>query len=108
MTQRGKPEYFTPDGRSLNICDGLVRLVPGSGERQPDGSLRVEIDMWNTAIRFQRGHRIRLHVASGAHPRWNRNLGTGEALASGTTMRAAEQLIYHDSAHPSALLLPVV
>ncbi len=97
-----------PDGRSINICDGLVRLVPGSGERQPDGSLRVEIDMWNTAIRFQRGHRIRLHVASGAHPRWNRNLGTGEALTSGTTMRAAEQLIYHDSAHPSALLLPVV
>ena len=29
-----------PDGRSINICDGLQRLEPGSGERQPDGTLR--------------------------------------------------------------------
>jgi uncharacterized protein len=97
-----------PDGRSINICDGLFRICPGRGDRQPEGSLRLEIDLLATAQRFKRGHRIRLQVSSGAHPRWSRNLGTGEPVTSGTAMRAADQTIYHDAAHPSALVLPVV
>jgi uncharacterized protein len=96
-----------PNGRSINICDGLVRIEPGKGEPQPDGSLRLEIALWATAQRFKRGHRLRLQVASGAHPRWSRNLGTGEPLASGIRMLPADQTIYHDAAHPSALMLPV-
>jgi putative CocE/NonD family hydrolase len=97
-----------PDGRSINVCDGLLRVLPGTGEPQPDGSLRIEVEMWATAQRFRRGHRLRLLVASGAHPRWARNLGTGEPVATGTRMISAEQTIYHDQAHPSALVLPVV
>jgi uncharacterized protein len=46
-------------------------------------------------------------VASGGHPRWNRNLGSGEPQVTATIMRAADQTIYHDAAHPSALILPV-
>jgi putative CocE/NonD family hydrolase len=96
-----------PDGRSINICDGLFRIEPGGAAIQPDGRLKISIDMSATATRFLRGHRIRLHVASAAHPRWNRNLGTGEPFVSGTAMLAAEQTVYHDAAHPSALILPV-
>jgi putative CocE/NonD family hydrolase len=96
------------DGRSINMCEGLFRIEPGKGEPQPDGSLRIEIDMWATAHRFKSGHCIRLLVSSGSHPRWSRNLGTGEPLATGTRMQCAEQTIYHDSAHPSALVLSVV
>jgi putative CocE/NonD family hydrolase len=95
-----------PDGRSTNICDGLFRVKPGRGEAGPDGSLRIGIDMGATAHRFRRGHGLRLQVSSGAHPRWSRNLGTGEALASGVRMVAAEQTVYHDQARPSALVLP--
>ncbi len=97
-----------PHGRSINICEGLFRVEPGKGEPQPDGSLRVEVDMWATAYRFRKHHHIGLHVSSGSHPRWSRNLGTGEPLATGTQMHCAEQTIYHDSAHPSALVLLVV
>ncbi|MFQ5595635.1 MAG: CocE/NonD family hydrolase [Anaerolineae bacterium] len=97
-----------PDGRSTNVCDGLFRIEPGRGEAQPDDIVWIEIDMWATAHRFQRGHRLRLLVSSGAHPRWSRNLGTGEALAAGVRMAGAEQSIYRDEARPSALLLPVV
>jgi len=53
------------------------------------------------------GHRIRLQVCSGGHPRWSRNLGLGEPLATATHWQGSEQLIYHDSAHPSTLILPV-
>jgi putative CocE/NonD family hydrolase len=97
-----------PDGCSINICDGLFRVEPGRGEAAPDSTLRIEIDMWATAHRFREGHRLRLVVSSGAHPRWSRNLGTGEAPATGVTMSVAEQSVYHDAAHPSALVLPIV
>lgn len=93
-----------PDGRSINLCDGLFRVKPDCGQRQPSGCLYIEIDMWATAHRFKAGHRIRLHVSSGAHPRWMRNLGTGEM---GERTCVADQTIYHDADHPSALVLPV-
>ena len=96
------------NGVSINVCDGLFRIRPGVGEVQPDGTLRIEIDLWSTAYCFRKGHRIRLSVASGAHPRWSRNPGTGEPLHRATELRAAEQQVFHDAAHPSALLLPVV
>ncbi|HSR33570.1 MAG TPA: CocE/NonD family hydrolase, partial [Anaerolineae bacterium] len=97
-----------PNGRSTNICDGLVRVEPGRGEVEPDGTLRVVVELWATAHRFCQGHRLRLQVSSGAHPRWSRNLGTGEPLATGMRMEVAEQAVYHDAAHPSAVVLPVV
>ncbi len=96
-----------PDGRSTNICDGLMRLKPGGGTTQPDGSRRVVVELWPTACRFRRGHRLRLHVTSGGHPRWNRNLGSGDPLGTATRLVAADQTVYHDRAHPSALILPV-
>jgi len=96
-----------PGGESMNVCDGLFRLEPGKREPQQDYSSRIEIDMWATAYRFRRGHRMRLQVSSGAHPRWNRNLGTGEPIATATTMRVAEQTIYQDHERPSAVILPV-
>jgi putative CocE/NonD family hydrolase len=102
-----------PDGRSINLCDGFVRHTPGQGEAQSDGApqtdgvLKITIELWPTANCFLRGHRLRLQVCSGGHPRWNRNLGTGEPLGTGTTLQGAEQTIYHDQAHPSVLHLPV-
>jgi putative CocE/NonD family hydrolase len=96
-----------PDGRSLNVTEGILRLRPGVGEHQPDGSLQISIDLWPTASCFLKGSALRLQVASGAHPRWNRNLGTGESTVSTTEMRPADQSLYHDSDHPSHLILPV-
>ncbi len=96
-----------PSGRSVNVCDGLLRLAPGRPAREPDGCLKVEIDLWPTAYRFCRGHRIRLQVSSGAHPRYARNPGSGEPLGTATKLVVADQAVYHDPAHPSAVLLPV-
>ncbi len=96
-----------PNGESINVCDGLFHVKPGKGCRQDDGTLRIEVDMWATAYYFQTNHRIRLQVSSGAHPRWIRNLGTGKTFSTETQMKVADQQVYHDAAHPSALLLPV-
>lgn len=89
------------DGRSFNVCDGLVSLT------NADDLSQATVTMWPTAHRFERGHRIRVQVSSGAFPRFARNAGTGEPLASATTLLAADQAVHHDPDHPSAVILPV-
>ena len=97
-----------PDDKSMNVCDGLQRLFPGKPVPQADGISKVTVHLWATAHRFKRGHRIRVQVSSGAFPRWNRNLGTGESAATATTMKTADQQVYHDPEHPAAVILPVM
>jgi uncharacterized protein len=95
-------------GRSYNVCDGLERVSPTRGwPRAHDGTWVIGVALWPTAQRFRAGHRIRLQVASGAHPRFARNLGTGEPLATAMAMRVAHQAIHHDPRHASAIVLPV-
>lgn len=96
-----------PKGKSINISDGLVRLCPGEPTEGDDGVRQVSVELWATAHCFQQGHRVRVQVAGGSHPRYARNPGSGEPLATATTLRAADHTIYHDAGHPSAILLPV-
>jgi putative CocE/NonD family hydrolase len=91
------------DGVSVNITDG-IRRVDGATE-QPG---LVTIELWSTAYQFRAGHRVRLQVSSGAHPRYARNPGGDEPLATAVTLHTARQAVYHDPARPSAVLLPVV
>ncbi|MFC3500322.1 CocE/NonD family hydrolase [Micromonospora krabiensis] len=95
-------------GRSWNVCDGLVRVSPDRFPSGPDGVVRVPVTLWPTAHRFAPGHRLRVHVTGGAHPRYARNPGTGEPLGTAVTLRAGRRLILHDPEHPSAVFLPVV
>jgi putative CocE/NonD family hydrolase len=100
-----------PSGPSLNVCDALVRLgpdVPGQPPIGPDGVRQVAVELWATAHRFGRGHRIRVQVSSGAHPRYARNPGTGEDPATATTLVAADQEVLLDAGHGSAVVLTVV
>ena len=90
-----------PDGRSRNVCDGLVSLTGA------DAVNRAVVRLWPTAHRFRPGHRIRVQVSSGAFPRYARNPGTGEPHPTATRLLAADQEVYHDPAHPSAIVLPV-
>jgi putative CocE/NonD family hydrolase len=103
----GRLCVVSPTGESLNLCDGFLRLKPGDGDPQPDGSLRLEIELWPTANRFLKGTAIRLQISSGAFPRWNRNLGSGEPIATGTRLVPCEVTIFQDARHPSTLTLPV-
>jgi uncharacterized protein len=95
-------------GKSINLCDGILRLTPGSIPPEPDGSLHISIEVWPTAYHFRKGQRIRIQVSSGAHPRFVRNPGSGEPLTTGTKLCVADQIVYHDPEHPSAILLPVL
>ena len=90
-----------PRGRSWNVCDGIVRL---SDEDPLAGTVRVSLI--GTAHRFGRGHRIRLQVAGGAHPRFARNPGNGQVVAAAEDLVPTQYEIGLDAGHPSVLLLP--
>jgi len=94
-------------GRSWNVCDGLTRVVPGLVPADGDDVQAVVVELWPTAYRFRAGHRIRVQVSGGAHPRYSRNPGTGEPLGTATELRAGRREVFHDPERPSALLLPV-
>ena len=91
---------------SWNVCDALVRAAPGRSAQAADQSVRVAFDLWPIGHRFAAGHRVRLQVSSGAHPRYARNPGTGEDPITATALRAVEVELLHDSQHPSVLRLP--
>jgi uncharacterized protein len=94
-------------GRSWNVCDGLVRVAPDRFSRDAAGVLAVDVSLWPAAHRFAVGHRLRLQVSGGAHPRYARNPGTGEPLGTAVMLQAGEREILHDPEHPSAVHLPV-
>lgn len=100
----------TPGARSTNVCDGYIRLRPGlpsESSADNNGVRKVHVEFWPTAYRFRPGHRVRVVVASGAHPRYARNLGSGEPLGDAQTMVVAHQEIFHGPEHPSAIMLAV-
>ncbi len=96
-----------PEGASLNVCDALARIAPGRFEQFPDGTWRVAFGLWPMGHRFASGHRIRLQVSSGAHPRYARNPGTGEDPLTATTLQAVDVELLHGPEQPSVLILPL-
>jgi putative CocE/NonD family hydrolase len=84
-------------GRSHNVSDGFRRYTTTSAD-----TVRIELDA--IAHRFAAGSRIRVLVAGGSHPRFARNLGTGEPTETGQTLRPSTHTVLHDER--SRLILP--
>jgi hypothetical protein len=66
----------------------------------------VEFDLWPIAHRFAAGHRVRLQVSSGAHPRYVRNPGTGEDPLTAENLRAVDVDVCYGPDRPSSVYLP--
>jgi len=102
-----------PTGFTQRLSDGMVRarFREGMGRPsliEPGHIYHYSIDCWNTAQTFKIGHRIGLEISSSAFPKFDRNLNTGAPLGQSFLMEVAEQRIYHDAEHPSAVVLPII
>ena len=103
-----------PNGFAQNLTEGILRASfreSTLGDPKPITPGQVyeyKIDLWSTSDVFLKGHRIRLEVSSSNFPRFDRNLNTGKSAADSSAFVKATNTILHDSAHPSALILPVV
>ena len=104
-----------PDGRVINLTDGIVRaryrnVAQGDAPSllEPGRAYVYDIDLWATSNVFLAGHRIGLQITSSNFPRWDRNPNTGAPFGSDAMLQVAHQTILHDSEHPSHVILPLV
>jgi putative CocE/NonD family hydrolase len=99
-----------PGGFAQRLCDGMVRLRYRAGfdaERPviPGETYEVEIRMWDTCVRLEAGHRVRVEIASSAFPKFDVNLGTGGDMITETKGVIATNRLWHTPARPSRLIL---
>jgi putative CocE/NonD family hydrolase len=107
------PNADFPSGIDLNVADSIVRARYrndlGKAEfLEPGKAYEFTIEMYPTALVFQRGHRIRLDISSSNFPRFDVNPNTGEPLNDNRSWRTAENSIYVDREHASHIMLPVI
>jgi putative CocE/NonD family hydrolase len=109
----GKLVDVWPNGFAQNLTEGILRLRYRNSQEKPEVSnpgetYHITVDLWATSNVFLAGHKLRLEVSSSNFPRFDRNLNTGEEQARATRMVKATNMIFHNKAHPSALIVPIV
>jgi len=107
------PSADFPGGIDMNLEDGIIRArFRNSLEKQefmkPGTIYEFTIQLYPTSNIFKAGHRIRLDVSSSNFPRFDVNPNTGEPLNGHRRMVTATNTIYHDSGHPSHVILPII
>ncbi len=104
------PSADFPTGFDMNLTDGIVRASyrDHSETRQllvPGKIYSIVVRPFDTANVVKKGHRIRLDISSSNFPRFDVNPNTGEPLGLSRLLKTAENTIYHDPAHASAVKL---
>jgi uncharacterized protein len=104
-----------PDGRSIGITDGILRLRYRNGLVSqdlvsPNGLYEITVGLAATSNVFPAGHRIGVEISSSNFPRFDRNPNHGGVIAEATKADfvIARQVIFHDVVRPSYVTLPVV
>jgi predicted acyl esterase len=101
-----------PDGYQALMLDQAFRLRYRAGfdkpvRAEPGKTYPIKVDLWSTALVFNRGHRIALHVASSNAPRFEPHSNTWEPVASYDQAFKATNMIHHRAGAASRLVLPV-
>jgi len=105
-----------PDGKAYNLTpleSGYLRARYRNSESRPEmltpgAPTEFTIGGMVTSNLFRAGHRIRIQVTSSRFPSFDRNPNTGQRPERAVGGVAARQTIYHDSGHPSRVVLPIV
>ena len=105
-----------PDGAAINLMSpGLDVQRASYRERSRNRQLlspgkiyELKLDKLITSNVFLQGHRIRLQISGSFAPNFSRNLQSGKSEANSAEMKKANIRVFHDAAHPSQILLPVV
>jgi putative CocE/NonD family hydrolase len=104
-----------PSGRAEILADGILRMryrhsLAEATPLEPGAVEEIRINVGGTANVFRAGHRIRLDVSSSNFPRFDANTNTGGVIAEEGASAAVPALnrVFHDAAHPSRVLLPIV
>lgn len=107
------PNADFPGGFDLNLEDGIVRArfresLDKEVLLEPGKVYEFVIKLYPTSNLFKKGHRVRVDISSSNFPRFDINPNSGEPLNKQRVPRPAMQTVYHDGAHPSRIVLPVI
>jgi hypothetical protein len=102
-----------PDGRSMLITDGVLRMRNRNGVNhwefiEPGEIYEVEVDLWSTSYIWNTGHRIRIAISSSNYPRFLANPNTKDPINDNSTYKIANNTLYIDNEHPSCIILPEI
>ena len=105
-----------PDGYEALVLDTALRTRYRFGRRSEDVRMmeankaeKMVVDMWNTAITIEKGHRLAVHITSSNSPRFEVNPNTGDPPGEETNEpRTALNTIYHNADQPTAIVMSVL
>ncbi|MCD8151153.1 MAG: CocE/NonD family hydrolase [Clostridiales bacterium] len=104
-----------PDGFNCPVTQGIIRARFHNGYDHedfitPGEIVKYEIECFDIAWLFQKGHRIRFAITSSEFPSYTRNLNSRVSPELGTEedIVVANQQILHCEEYPSYITLPVV
>jgi putative CocE/NonD family hydrolase len=109
----GKLVDVSPNGFARNVSDGILRMRYRNSRdvadmMHPGETYKIQIAMSAVSNVFLAGHHLRLEISSSNFPRFSRNLNTSDDLSSTVHVYTANNIIFHDHEHPSAVVLPVI
>jgi len=102
-----------PDGRSMIITDGILRMRNRNGTdhwefMEPDQIYEIEVDLWSTSYIWNTGHKIRVAVSSSNFPRFLNNPNTSDGIYKNDSYNIAHNTLYLNSSYPSCIILPEI
>jgi predicted acyl esterase len=101
-----------PDGYEALVLDQALRLRYREGLDNPQRiekghTYPIKVDLWSTALVFNRGHKIAVHVSSSNSPRFEKHSNTWEPVASYDDAVKATNSVYRHQGAASRIVLPV-
>jgi putative CocE/NonD family hydrolase len=108
------PNPDHPLGFDLNLGDSIFRARYRDGldhqapPLDPSDVVPITITLYPNSNVFKKGHCIRVDISSSNYPRFDVNPNTGDPLGDHRRMVLADNTVYHENAHPSQVILPVI
>ena len=107
-----------PDGRAYNVASAGNDVLRASasvddcgkaaGPLEPGRRYALNFSRGMSAIRFGKGHRLRLQLSASFDPHLSRNLQTGESEITSSKSQTATISIHQGPGQESRLVLPVL
>ncbi len=102
-----------PDGRAFLLSGSIQRARWRDGydkvRLMESGKVyKLRVGPFFVSNHFEKGHRIRVDIASSSFPRFDRNLNTGGHNYDEAKGRIAQNSVHHGADYASQLVLPVV
>jgi predicted acyl esterase len=102
-----------PDGCEAIVREsaGLARYHQGLDKPapiEPGKPYSLKLDLWSTALVFNKGHRIGVYVTSSSKEAYEVHPNTFEPVKSMDQAKAARNTIHLSTEHPSKVVLPVI